>query len=106
MIENHIFFLSDFDNNPNTKPQTIAVVRPAATALIPPAIAPIKPFSATPSSAPFARFEPKPIMGIVTPDPANCFIGSNAPVTSNTTPTSNYNTRIRADDIVVLFISI
>ena len=60
----------------------------AAAALIPPLIAPRKPCSLTPSSAPFARFEPKPIIGIVTPEPANSFIYSNAPVTSSTTPTS------------------
>lgn len=106
ICRNHIFFEREREINPNTNPQAIATDNPAATELNPPDIAPSIPLCFAPSIAPFARFEPKPIIGMVTPEPANCLMGSNAPDTSSTAPINIYKTRMRAEDILVLFIKI
>lgn len=102
----YTFLLFDLNINAKKNPNKMTDESPAETADNPPLIAPKMPSSFAPSSAPFARLLPKPMMGTVTPAPANSSIYLNAPVISRRTPRSKNVTRIRADDILVLLIRI
>ena len=87
-------------------PKKITDESPAETAESPPFIAPSIPSSLAPSKAPFARLLPNPIIGIVTPAPANSSKYLKTPMTSRNTPKIKNVTRILADDILVLLIKI